>query len=102
MATYEWITSTDEDQLFEAIAQKLKATNFKIEKSGTTTMQISAVYTPKEIVRYWSGVRMLATWMDYSRRRIRIEVRSDEPMLRANTYCKRSAIELMKVLPPVD
>ena len=101
MAVYEWIIKTDQDDLYDAVAKKLKDTNFKVEKSGTTEMQISAVYTPKEIVRYWSGVRMLATWLNFNARTIKIEVRSDEPMLRANTHCERSAKELMKLLPPL-
>lgn len=101
MAVYQWITKTDKDNLHDAMAKKIKETQFRIEKSGTTEMQISALYTPKEIVRYWSGVRMLASWMNFSARTIKIEVRSDEPTLRANTHCENSAKELKKVFPSI-
>jgi hypothetical protein len=101
MALYQWITKVGEDNLYDAIGNRLKNTDFTIDTAATTSMQISAVYTPKEIVRYWSGVRMLATWINPISRTIRIEVRSDEPMLRASTHCERSAQELMKVFPSI-
>ena len=101
MAVYQWVTKTDKDNLHDAMAKKIKETDFKIERIGTTEMQISALYTPKEILRYWSGVRMLATWVDRNAKTIKIEVRSDEPMLRQHTHCERSAKELMKVFPSI-
>lgn len=101
MAVYQWITGTAEDSLQTAIIPRLVTTQFRIDDSGTTDVQISALYSPKEIVTYWSGVRMLATWLNFSERTIKIEVRSDEPMLRVNTHCERSARELMRAIPPI-
>ena len=101
MAVYQWDAKTDKNNLHDAMAKKIKETDFRIEKIGTTEMQISALYTPKEIVRYWSGVRMLASWMNFSAGTIKIEVRSDEPMLRPDTLCERCAKELVKVFPSI-
>ena len=101
MAVYQWVTKTDKNNLLDAIAKKIEETHFRIEKIGTTEMQVSALYTPKETMRYWSGVRMLASWMNFSAGTIKIEVRSDEPMLRPDTHCERSAKELIKVFPSV-
>lgn len=101
MAMYQWITHTDKDELFDAVSERINKSRFRIEKQGTTPVQILAVYTPLEIVRYWSGVRMLATWVDRNAKTIKIEVRSDEPMLRVNTHCEEGAKELMKFFPPI-
>ena len=100
MAFIMWITEASEQDIQPALEQALKVAGFKIDEGGTTEMQVSALKDPSHKGGYWSNVRLVAMWENKSHKRIRIELRSDEPMLRPKTHCEESARKLQELLPP--
>lgn len=101
MAFTAWIASVNHHDIRVAIDQALTAAGFIIEETGTTPMQVSALKSPSLVGGSWSNVRLVAIWDNQHQQRLRIELRSDEPMLRSQTHCSESAKRLQELLPPV-
>lgn len=95
-----WIAVADQLDIRAALEEALSIAGFNIDEGGTTSQQLSALKDPSLVGGYWSNVRLVAMWEDRSHKRIRIELRSDEPMLRPKTHCEESARKLQELLPP--
>jgi len=95
-----WIAVADQLDIRVALEEALSIAGFNIDEGGTTSQQLSALKDPSLVGGYWSNVRLVAMWEDRSHKRIRIELRSDEPMLRPKTHCEESARKLRELLPP--
>ena len=100
MAFTAWTASVDHHDIRSAIDAALRSAGFAIEDSGTTAMQLSALKRPELVGGSWSNVRLVAMWENKSQKRLRIELRSDEPMLRPTTHCTETARALQGLLPP--
>lgn len=101
MAVFEWIHASESDDILTALSYSLEQTEFTIDDVGTTEMQVSAICKPNAVAAYWSGVKLIAIWQDRKSRKIKIEIRSDEPTLQSHTHCEQRAKALMKLLPPI-
>jgi hypothetical protein len=101
LAFAAWTAEVSHDDILAALDQALTTSGFHIDEGGTTSMQVSALKDPSVVGGYWSNVRLVAMWENKSLNRVRIEIRSDEPLLRATTHCSESAKELQQLLPPI-
>ena len=101
MAFAAWTTSVGDHDIRSAIDEPLRAAGFGIEEVGTTPVQVSALKRPALVAGAWSSVRLLALWENKDQKRLRIELRSDEPTLRPHTHCNEVAAHLQALLPPV-
>ena len=102
MASYRWTTSASDEQILAAVSNQIKTAGFEIDTSGTTDQQISAFRSIDSVDGYWAIVKLIASWKCRRQKHISIELRSDEPHLRLGNNCEKSAIELLKLLPPVS
>ncbi len=100
MAFATWTSTADAEDIRHAIERELASTGFIIDEFGTTAMQIFALKRHGQAANRFSSVRLVASWEDRKDKKLRIELRSDEPALIAMSYCNKSAKELQAVLPP--
>jgi hypothetical protein len=96
-----WTAKASDLDVRGSVERELIAAGFTVDEGGTTSMQVSALKDPCVVGGYWSNVRLLVMWENRNMKKIRIELRTDEPAFRPDTHCKGAARELQKLLPPL-
>ena len=76
-----WTSTVDTEDVRHAIEGDLVSTGFIVDEFGTTIMQIFALKRPPQAANRLSSVRLVASWEDRKGKRLKIELRSDEPAL---------------------
>tara|TARA_Y100001968_G_scaffold17086_2_gene13585 strand:+ start:1756 stop:2058 length:303 start_codon:yes stop_codon:yes gene_type:complete len=99
MAFYQYLCAASEDCLHKSFNHSLEKVGVKISKEFSSHAQIFAeVKIPN--TESISKVKVIISWVDKNIKCCSVEVRSDEPFLKKNTFCKRIANELKNVIPP--
>ena len=100
LAFAAWTTRIGQHDIRVALDAVLCSAGFSIEDVGTTALQVSALKRPEFSGDSFANVRLVALWENKDERRLRIELRSDEPTLRPHTLCSETAEHLQALLPP--
>ena len=99
MAYYQYLSELENDSLRLSLEPSLDKTGLNILEEFTTHSNIwaEAINTNENSS---SKVKVLISWSDKSLKQFLVEVRSDEPHLKRNTFCERVANNLRELIPP--
>ncbi len=101
MAYFQYLAeSTSQSSLYD-FTPTLENFGFIISKEFSTPSQLYAeIFDEKALSS--SKVNVLISWANKSSRLFLIEVRSDEPHLKKDTFCKRITNKLCDLIPPKE
>ena len=94
MALFKWMAQIAGDSLLESLQAIASELAIEIDREFSTPQQVYGVYWDRRFGSAQEMVKVMATWVDRPRREILIEVRSDEPLLRARSQCELLARQL--------
>ena len=100
MAYYQYLSELENDSLRVGLEPHLDKTGLNILEEFTTHSNIWAEAINTTDNSSSSKVKVLISWSDKSLKQFLVEVRSDEPHLKRNTFCERVANELRELIPP--
>ncbi len=101
MAFFQYLSQVDGHCLFSSFTQVLENAGLDISTDFSSPAQIFAECKNLDD-NYKSKVNVLISWSNKSKRECSVEVRSDEPYLRRDTWCEKIHSQLREVIPPKD
>ncbi len=99
MAYFQYISQVNGASLQKSFEGLLESSGLRISKEFSNPEQIFAEENSNRN-GYKTKVKVLISWSDKSTKQCSIEVRSDEPFLKANTHCERVKHLLHSIIPP--
>ena len=98
MSYFRYQSQTDKDCLLTGFKSLLENAGLVVSEEFSTASQLFAeIFEGKTLSS--SKVKVLISWADKSSLICLIEVRSDEPHLRKDTFCERVANQLRDLIP---
>ena len=98
MSYFQYHSQIETDCLISSFKSLLEEAGLLVSEEFSTTSQLFAeTFDGKTLSN--SKVKILISWADKSSRVCLIEVRSDEPHLRKDTFCERVANQLRDLIP---
>ena len=101
MAYFQYECSTDNDCLLTSFKSLLENAGLLVSDEFSSDFQIFAESRAGQL-NYKSKVKVLISWADRSVRTCSVEVRSDEPLLKRDTFCEKVVNDLRGLIPPKD
>tara|TARA_B100000700_G_C14776269_1_gene729125 strand:+ start:562 stop:879 length:318 start_codon:yes stop_codon:yes gene_type:complete len=101
MAYFQYQSETDKDCLLTSFKSLLENAGLLVSEEFSSAAQVFAENQSGQI-DYKTKVKVFISWFDKSVRICLIEIRSDEPFSKKDTYCEQVANQLRGLIPPKD
>ena len=101
MAYFQYQGETERDCLLTSYKGLLEKVGLIVSEEFSSEFQVFAESRPDQI-DYKTKVKVFISWVDKSVRTFSVEVRSDEPFLKRDTFCEKVANQLRRLIPPKD
>ena len=98
MSYYQYQSQIDADCLLEGCKSLLENAGLIVSEQFSSGSQVFAENQLNQI-ECKTKVKVLISWADKSNRICLIEVRSDEPQLRKDTFCEQLSHQLRALIP---
>ena len=99
MALFEWHTRLRSDNLERELRQGIESLGLVVDESTTSHAQLFACDPHDHRIHYAHRVSVIAAWTNQRSGEVKIEVRSQEPMLKKETRCQTLATALQRLFP---
>lgn len=99
MALFEWHTTLQAQDLCSQLRAGITSLGLVIDPLTSNHVQLFASDPVDTPMRHASRVTVLAAWTNQAQGEVKIEVRSQEPMLRKGTRCETTALALQRLFP---
>jgi hypothetical protein len=99
MALFEWHTNLRSDNLQSELRNGIESLGLVVDESATSHAQLFACDPHDQGIHYAERVSVIAAWTNQRSGEVKIEVRSQEPLLRKQTRCQTLAAALQQLFP---
>lgn len=102
MALFRWIAQAPAPVLGAWVADVVESAGLAVDPAASNAHHLYASDAPGTLLPPGRRVNVLISWRDHRREAVEVEVRSSEPMLRANTRCAAIAAVIQQQIPPAS